>query len=80
MFYLRLRRARKPAANNASTDTPGSGITAPVGAAWKAPATPAASGVPPAAPRSALPLLASTLAAKSGASASNVAPVLITKR
>ena len=79
-FYRRLRRARNPAANSANTETPGSGITTPTGTAWKAPATPAATAVPPAAPSAGVPLLTSTLAAKSGASASNVAPVSITKR
>ena len=79
-FYRRQRRARNPAANSASTETPGSGITTPTGTAWKAPATPAATAVPPAAPSAGVPLLTSTLAAKSGASASNVAPVSITKR
>ena len=78
--YLRLRRARNPAAKSASTETPGSGITTPTGTAWKAPATPALTAVPPAAPSAGVPLLTSTLAAKRGASASNVAPVSITKR
>ena len=32
-FYRRLRRARNPAANNANTETPGSGITTPTGTA-----------------------------------------------